>query len=269
MVSRPAAALLIALAVPSPSPTPLKTITHVRAQRLCIGLKRAVYPAVGRVLQDDQLIAQSRPFFRDYVKQSASGNHSGVDLDVARLERYITPLVQNTKDAESYLNDSVFPRVPASSGDRDLLAIRHELQEAIAQQKLALNLIGGFTDTQQLGELQQEGEEYPSAPEGERGSFAAAAARTQRITERAAERGHSQSATLVRSALLHDEFPGRLQSVKRLRSADGYLSAENLRNRRRHIEGDFQSRHRVRGKGTVAPWHGRKVQLPRLENAAV
>lgn len=165
MVYRHAAALLIALAVPSPSPTPLKTITHVRAQPLCIGLKRSVYPAVGRVLNNDRLIAQSRPFFRDYVKQSASGNQAGADLDVARLERYITPLVQNTKDAETFLDDSIFRRVPNSSDAGDLPAIRSQLQDVIAEQKQALNLISGFTGTQQLGELQQE--DNPSPASGE------------------------------------------------------------------------------------------------------
>lgn len=163
MVLRLCAALLVALLVPSPSPTPLKTITHVRAQRLCTGLKRSVYPAVGRVLKDDQYIAQSRPFFQDYVKQSATGNHAAVDLDVMRLERYITPLVQNTQAIEALLNDPVYPVHPASQSDEDLNAMRDRLREVLAEQKQALDLISGFTDTQQLGELQQEGKEYQSA----------------------------------------------------------------------------------------------------------
>jgi len=160
MVSRIAAILLAALALPSPSPSPLKTITHVRAVRLCSGLKRVVYPAVGRVLQNDRYIAQSRPLFRDYVKQSATGNHAGVDLDVMRLERYITPLVKNTQAIEALLNDPVFPVHPQSQSDTDLLAMRTALEDVLAEQKQALDLISGFTDTQQLGELQQAGSEY-------------------------------------------------------------------------------------------------------------
>jgi hypothetical protein len=163
MLLRLAVSFLIALALPSPSPTPLKTITHVRAQRLCTGLKRSVYPAVGRVLQDDKLIADSRPLFRDYVKESATGNKSAVDLDVMRLERYITPLVQNTQAIEAALNDPVFPAHAQSQSDQDLLDMRTRLQEVLAEQKQALDLISGFTDTQQLGELQQEGSEDQNA----------------------------------------------------------------------------------------------------------
>src|SRR5579871_1658743 len=112
MVLALAAFALAALSTPSPAPTPLKTITHLRAQRLCAGLRRSVYPAVGHILQNDKLIAQSRPFFRDYVKQSASGNRAGVDLDVVRLESYITPLVQSTQAIEALLNDPVYPAHP-------------------------------------------------------------------------------------------------------------------------------------------------------------
>lgn len=163
MVLRLGAALALALLVPSPSPTPLKTITHVRAQRLCTGLKRSVYPAVGHILQNDKLIAQSRPLFQDYVKQSAMHDQGSVDLDVMRLERYITPLVQSTQAIESLLNDSVYPARPQNQSDQDLLDMRDRLQAVLAEQKQALDLISGFTDTQQLGELQQEGNEYQSA----------------------------------------------------------------------------------------------------------
>ena len=170
MVFRLAAALLIGITVPSPSPTPLKTISHVRVQRVCVGLKRSIYPAVGRVLQDDKLIGQSRPFFRDYVKQTATANQGAVDLDVMRLERYIDPLVKNTQAIEALLNDPIYLPAPRSAGDRDLLDMRNQLEDVLAQQKQALDLISGFTSTQQMGELQQAGNEYQSATSGNKQS---------------------------------------------------------------------------------------------------
>lgn len=162
MLSRLVAALLIAAVAPSPGPSPLKTIERVRVQRLCVGLKRSVYPAVGRVLQNDKLIGQSRPLFRDYVKESASRNQGAVDLDVMRLERAIDPLVKNTQAIEALLNDPIYSVRVRSASDQDLLDMRAGLQEVLAQQKQALDLISGFTNTQQLGELQQEGNDYPS-----------------------------------------------------------------------------------------------------------
>lgn len=174
---RIAVVLLAGLLLPSPSPTPLKTITHLHVQRLCVGLKRSVYPAVGHLLDNDKILVQSRPLFRDYVKQSAEGNHSGVDLDVMRLERYITPLVSSTQAIETLLNDPVYPAQPQSQADRDLLEMRTRVSDVLAQQKQALDLISGFTDTQQLGELQQEstGDQSVNAAAGKQSPEPAAA----------------------------------------------------------------------------------------------
>jgi hypothetical protein len=158
-----AAALAAVLASPSPAPTPLKTISHLRVLRLCTGLRRSIYPAVGRVLQDDKVIAQSRPLFQDYVKQSATSTQPAVDLDVVRLERLIDPLVKNTQAIERLLNDPIYPLHAVSQSDQDLLDMRTRLQEVLAQQKRALDLVSGFVDTQQMGELQNAGHEYDSA----------------------------------------------------------------------------------------------------------
>lgn len=124
---------------------------------MCSALKRPIFHAVGLVLQNDAIIAKSRPLFGDYVKQSAGGIQAARDLDVLRLERLITPLAQNDAAIERDLSDPVFPAQAKSADDRQLLAMRARLVQVLNEQQRALNLIGGFTDTQQMGELQHEG----------------------------------------------------------------------------------------------------------------
>ncbi len=68
--------------IPAPTASPLKTIKHVYVTRLCTGLRRSIAPAVGRVLQNDRVIAASRPLFQDYVKSTATASQAGTDMDV-------------------------------------------------------------------------------------------------------------------------------------------------------------------------------------------
>jgi hypothetical protein len=146
-----------ALATPAPAATPPKTIIHLKVSPLCTGLRQNIGPAIGKVLQNDKTIAQSRPLLRGYVKAAAT-NSASKDLQVARVERLITPLVNNTAAIEKLLNDPfVFPRFPISESDRKLLEIRAYLQQVVAQQKRALDVISGFVDTEQLGQMQQAG----------------------------------------------------------------------------------------------------------------
>jgi len=146
-----------ALATPAPAATPPKTIIHLKVSPLCTGLRQNIGPAIGKVLQNDKTIAASRPLLRGYVKASATSSASK-DLQVSRIERLITPLVQNTAAIEKLLSDPfVFPRVAISESDRQLLEIRAYLKQVVAQQKRALDVISGFVDTEQLGQIQQAG----------------------------------------------------------------------------------------------------------------
>lgn len=152
-------AMAVSLATPAPAATPLKTIEHLHVSPLCTGLRQNIGPAIGKVLQNDGTIAQSRPLLRGYVKASAT-NSTAKDLQVSRVERLITPLVQNTAAIEKLLNDPyVFPKRARSDADRQLLDIRANLQQVLTEQKRALDVISGFVDTAQLGQMQAAGRE--------------------------------------------------------------------------------------------------------------
>ncbi len=155
-----------AATAPSPAATPLKTITHIRSSPLCTGLRRAIGPAVGKVLQNDGYIARSRPMFQDFVANSTLGSKSGQDMDVMHMESLIGPLVQNTQAIERYLNDPILKRRPLTDTDKQLIEMRQHLLAVLNQQKQTLDLISGFVDTQQMGELQAAGHEYDKALTG-------------------------------------------------------------------------------------------------------
>ena len=149
--------LALAAATPAPAATPPKTIIHERVSPLCTGLRQNIGPAIGKVLQNDAVIAQSRPLLRGYAKASATSSISR-DLQVSRVERLISPLVKNTASIDKLLNDPyIFPKHPISDSDRQLLEIRAYLQQVVNQQKRALDVISGFVDTEQLGQIQEAG----------------------------------------------------------------------------------------------------------------
>jgi hypothetical protein len=99
------------------------------------------------------------------VKAAATRqNQAAQDMAVMHLEQLITPLVKNTQAVDDLLNNPyAFPKSARSDDDKRLLQMRAQLQAVNDQQKRALDVISGFVDTQQLGELQAEGHDYDNA----------------------------------------------------------------------------------------------------------
>ena len=143
---------------PAARPAQPKEITHVRSLAVCTALKRGLAPAIGHVLENDRIIATSRPLFEKFVADHASAlgeNRAAEDLDVSRLETLIRPLVKNNEAVKAALGQpGLFATRPRSDQDRQALEIRSQLLAVEAQQESALNVIGGFVSTQQMGELQ-------------------------------------------------------------------------------------------------------------------
>jgi hypothetical protein len=169
LAANPAAAGSSGKTKPAPKPaataTPLRTITHIHTSPLCTGLRRVIGPAIARALQNDKIIDSSKPLFHDFVRATASGQSKAAqDLAVSRLENLIGPLVKNTQAVDKLLSDPyAFPKVAYSDDDQKLLQMRAQLLAVNQQQKKALDIISGFVDTQQLGELQAAGHEYDAA----------------------------------------------------------------------------------------------------------
>ncbi len=148
--------------VPVPTATPLKEIVHVVARPICSALRRSIGPAVGHVLQNDKVIAASKPLFANYARDHASANGNGAseNMDVLRLENLVRPMVNNVAEIKRILSEpGAFPRFARSDQEKQVLAMRAQLRVVLADQETALDLISGLVDTQQLGQLQASGSE--------------------------------------------------------------------------------------------------------------
>jgi hypothetical protein len=166
----------VAASSPSPAPasSPLKTIYRTVVSPMCGRIHDYVRPAVGLILQNDGMIAKSGPLFKDYARAafSASGDSinsrsAGTSMALQRMSYLVSPLAQNLITAQTLLDN---PELTQPSGnpsdDRKLKDIKAKLLQTIAFQSASLDLINGFVQTQQMGELQHAGEEYIAAIQG-------------------------------------------------------------------------------------------------------
>src|SRR5947209_13782338 len=90
----------------TPTPPPLKVIVNVRSNALCGAFKKTILPVVGHALQNDRLIATSKPIFNDLTAKRRLGQSKAAeDLDVMRLENLIRPLNDSVAAAKKILDD--------------------------------------------------------------------------------------------------------------------------------------------------------------------
>ena len=159
-----------AATAPAPTPTPpdLPEIYHTITRPMCSALATTIRPAIALMMQNDATIAKSPPLFGDYITMSAAGSDAGKDMSVHRLNNLVTPLVQNTLAIQKLLEDpSIFPPKPQNDDDKHLLELKDEMLKTLATQQASLDIINGFVETQQLGEMQHEGFGYLRAITGQ------------------------------------------------------------------------------------------------------
>jgi hypothetical protein len=169
--------------------TPPPTIYHIVTRPLCAELHKHIAPAVGMLLQNDQTIKSSPRLFSDYNKEklygvdntasNANGAQGGVtmsgdsangtmnaaqNMTILKMENMVSPIANNIIAMEKILDT---PSLRNGTGnpddDKRLAEIRTKLLKAIADQQATLDIINGFVQTQQMGDLQHSGGEYISA----------------------------------------------------------------------------------------------------------
>ena len=155
--------VLAAATAPSPAATPqsalapLKTIASVRATPFCGALRTNIAPAIAGVLEADHFIDGSVPLFGLMYRHDVIEHSSAMEFDVMHLESAITPLVKAEKQIQIALSDKAVFAHPKTGDDRRLVQMQQDLLAIAAEQNKALNIISGFVDTYQMGELQNEG----------------------------------------------------------------------------------------------------------------
>lgn len=165
--------------------TPPPQIYHIVTTALCARLHETVRPAVAMVLQNDQTIAKSPPLFKRYQRAILeNGTASGLGTDsinsqspetsmtLQQMSYLVFPTSRNLIAAQTMLDDPKLLQPTGNPADDATLAkIKAQLLETIAFQSASLDLINGFVQTQQMGEIQHAGEEYLGAIQGTDASY--------------------------------------------------------------------------------------------------
>ncbi len=183
---RKCAALLLASTLAAATPSPPPQIYRVITTPFCARLHDKVRPAVSAILQNDAAISKSVPLFKDYGigafgsierafsdRDGPSGNDSinvdspATEMALQKMSYLVSPIAQNLLAAQTLLNDAALSKSTGSlEDDAHLATIKKQLLESVAYQSASLDLINGFVQTQQMGDLQHAGETYLGAITG-------------------------------------------------------------------------------------------------------
>ena len=139
------------------------------------------------ILQNDQTISKSPPLFNKYARgamtangadaPNANGDPSSGDsiynqspetsMALQQMSYLVLPIARNIIAAQTLLDDAKLVEGTGSAADDQKIAqIKRQLLETIAYQSASLDLINGFVQTLQMGELQHVGTEYLGAIQG-------------------------------------------------------------------------------------------------------
>jgi hypothetical protein len=163
--------------------TPPPQIYHTVTTALCARLHERVRPAVAMILENDTKIAKSPPLFKKYQigtlsSYQTSGNAPSngdsiynqspeTTMALQQMSYLVIPIARNLIAAQTLLDDV---KLVAPTGnpadDASIARIKSQLLQTIAYQSASLDLINGFVQTQQMGDLQHVGTEYLGAING-------------------------------------------------------------------------------------------------------
>lgn len=182
---RACAAFLLAFTLAA-TPTPPPQIIRIVTTPFCARLYDKIRPAVSAILQNDSTIAKSVPLLKDYGigafgsierafsdRDPPSGNDSinvdspATQMALQKMSYLVSPIAQNMIAARALLNDATLDKPTGrAEDDAKLASIKQQLLETVAYQSASLDLINGFVQTQQMGDLQHAGETYLGAITG-------------------------------------------------------------------------------------------------------
>jgi len=156
----------------SPAPVPTRTappeIYHTVVHPVCSALSTKIRPAIGMLLENDQLIGKSPAMFKEYGMAQFNQSDAQKNMTILHMEDLVTPLADNVLAIQKMLEDpSVFPPAARDQEDQRTLNLKNQLLESLADQQAALDIINGFVETQQLADMQHEGFGYIYAISGE------------------------------------------------------------------------------------------------------
>jgi hypothetical protein len=144
---------------PSPAATQPPEIYHVITRPLCTALRKRIGPSIGMILQNDRTISKGPQLFKDYNFAYGNKEEGARNIALLRMENLVGPLANNIIAIKKQLDDpELFPAVPQNDDQVKALKMKDQLLKAVATQEAALDVINGFVQTQQMGDLQHADE---------------------------------------------------------------------------------------------------------------
>ena len=165
--------LLLALATPAPAPKPAPTnpfnlepiplrsslpvIGTTRSRPICTAIRTAVGPAVKLAMQNDQTFAGFKTTLYNYtVKETESAK----DLRLMQMDRTVQAMVKSTEELQKAI-DSPGLDIPHGANSNDsatLLKLRQGLRGILDAQKVELDAMSGFVETERMGRFGRQSE---------------------------------------------------------------------------------------------------------------
>jgi hypothetical protein len=165
--------LLVALATPAPAPKPAPTnpfnlnplpvasslpqIGRTRSRAVCTAIRAAVGPAVKLAMQNDQTFAGFKTGVFDYtVKETESSR----DLRLVQMDRTVQGMVKSTEELQKTIDSPGLdiPRTASPADAATLLKLRQSLRGILEAQKVELDAMSGFVETQRMGRFGRQNE---------------------------------------------------------------------------------------------------------------
>jgi len=169
-------ALLLGVAtpVPVPKPTPtnpfnldpipratslptLPVIGTTRSKPVCTAIRRAIAPAVAAALKNDRTYGGLRKRIFDYVVKDSN---EARDLHLMQMDREVDAMVKNVDTLTEALKSPALDIPPGAKPEdaKTLRDLRSTLTGVLAGQKVQLNAMSGFVETERMrrfGELSE------------------------------------------------------------------------------------------------------------------
>jgi hypothetical protein len=134
--------------IPRPADSSLPVIGGTRAKPVCSAIRRAVAPAVAAALKNDKTYGAIRAQIFDYVVKDSN---EAQDLHLMQMDRQVDSMVKNVDALEQALKSPALDPGTAKPEDaKTLRDLRSSLSNVLAAQKLQLNTMSGFVETERM-----------------------------------------------------------------------------------------------------------------------
>lgn len=142
---------------PVPRPTSLPVIGTTRSRPVCTAIRQAVAPAIQAAMKNDRTFAGFKTSVYDYtVKETETSK----DLRLMQMDHTVQDMVKSVDVLEKAINSPGLD-VPSTANADDsatLLKLRGSLRGILSAQKVQLDAMSGFVETERMSRFGQQSE---------------------------------------------------------------------------------------------------------------